>query len=71
MKYILIVIESIFLGEGEEPRRMSMEFPQNSYEDCMSAKKNFKLDAPFPFLRFEIDSECIVERTGSPDSIKT
>ena len=30
-----------------------------------------ELDIPFPFLRFEIESECVVEQTEPPESIKT
>ena len=71
MKYILIVVATIFIGEGDEPKKMTMELPQESYEECMSAKEDFKLDIPFPFLRFEIESECVVEQTQPPESIKT
>ncbi len=71
MKYILIVIATIFVGGGEEPKKMTMELPQKSYEECMSAKEDFKLDASFAFLRFEIESECVVEQTEPPESIKT
>ena len=71
MKYILIVVATIFIGEGDEPKKMRMELPQESYDECMSAKEDFKLDIPFPFLRFEIESECVVEQTEPPESIKT
>ena len=71
MKYILIVIATIFVGEEEEPKKMTLQLPQESYEECMTAKEDFKLDIPFPFLRFEIESECVVEQTEPSDSIKT
>ena len=71
MKYILIVIATIFVGEEEEPKKMTLQLPQESYEECISAKQNFQLDIPFPFLRFEIESKCVVEQTEPSDSIKT
>ena len=71
MKYILIVVATIFIGEGDEPKKMTMELPQKSYNECMSAREDFELDIPFPFLRFEIESECVVEQTEPPESIKT
>ena len=71
MKYILIVIATIFMGEGKEPKRMTFELPQESYEECMTAREDFQLDIPFPFLRFEIESECVAEPTDPSDSIKT
>ena len=71
MKYILIVVATTFIGEGDEPKKMTMELPQKSYNECMSAREDFELDIPFPFLRFEIESECVVEQTEPPESIKT
>ncbi len=71
MKYILIVVATIFIGDGEEPKQMRLELPQESYEECLTAKKDFKLEVPFPFLNFEIKSECIAEQTEPSESIKT
>ena len=71
MNYVLIVIATIFVGEEEPPKKMTLELPQESYAECMNAKEDFKLDIPLPFLRFEIESECVVEQTEPSDSIKT
>jgi hypothetical protein len=71
MKYILIVIATVFVGESEEPKVIKVELPQASYEECMSAKENYELDIPFPFISFKIESECVVEQGEPSESIKT
>ena len=57
--------------DRDEPKKVTMELPQDSYKECVSVKDELKLDMPFPFLRFEIKSECVMEKTGQPESIKT
>ena len=71
MKYILIVVATIFVGDGQEPKQMTLELPQESYQECLTAKEDFKLEVPFPFIRFEIESKCVIEQTEPSASINT
>ena len=37
----------------------------------MTAKQNYELDIPFPFISFKIESECVLEQGEPSESIKT
>ena len=58
MKYLLIVYATIFIGENQEPTKMTFEFPQESHQACIDASDDYKLDIPFPYLSLKVDTEC-------------